>query len=68
MTPITDKQRVDFVQRHKLRIDEPQGPGDRWKTYVDDEADPQYLTITLGGHTWRQAVDKAIRAYQKGSK
>jgi hypothetical protein len=60
---ITDKQRIDFVQRHRCII--------RWFYLTGIWAICIDINGKLGivkARTWRQAVDKAIKVFQKGSK
>lgn len=61
---ITDKQRIDFVQRHNTTVSPnwamlPYGAGISYKGSWSTGKDGY-------GYSWRQAVDKAIKAYMEG--
>lgn len=60
---ITDKQRIDFVQREGSDII------NRGMFYKDQQWQVGYSGFSRWrGKTWRQAVDKAIKAYMGGKK
>lgn len=65
---ITDKQRIDFVQRHAALLNQSgifKKIGKEWGCLV---CLPNRFTINVSAPTWRQAVDKASKAYMRGKK
>lgn len=61
---ITDKQRIDFVQRHGVMTHyckHEKRIGKQWSCLVMST-----MIVITEGRTWRQAVDKAIKAYMEG--
>lgn len=64
---ITDKQRVNFVQRHSAQVIELAC----WRIKIGFGITWDKTTMPFNvfeGITWRQAVDKAINAYIGGKK
>lgn len=66
---ITDKQRIDFVQRHMTWVKVFGGTKEPFLVCQGFKLNRlAYRIIKARGRTWRQAVDKAIKAFQKGNK
>lgn len=63
---ITDKQRIDFVQRHGMSVDKYSHAWLAQRGFVNERGYKQRAYAF--GRSWRQAVDKAIKAYMGGKK
>lgn len=65
---ITDKQRISYIQRHRLEVRLHWATGN-WHVWQHEMGMPRSEDKIIGtGISWLQAVDKAIKAYMGGKK